>query len=198
MLLDEEPHSLIKQCFDNFNLAPDKQALKRAAGSYQTLNGFRKHHVAAEQEKLRELDRKLGSLQSQHNLTTQSHNPAEHAAEILRLDTEKFRVAKQVSDLEIEEERLAQELERLKGELEEVEAQGVQGGDLKKADLDNTETELLRLYFYRSLNIQAETDPAGNFNRAALYNKKTADSHVVTLKPEFSRFFYADYLWKHV
>lgn len=52
----------------------------------------------------------------------------------MRLDTEKFRVAKQVNDLEIEEERLSQELERLKGELEDVEAQGVEGGE-RKVDL---------------------------------------------------------------
>ncbi|EKG14152.1 Kinetochore-Ndc80 subunit Spc24 [Macrophomina phaseolina MS6] len=198
MLLDEEPHSLINQCYTNFNLAPDKQALKRAAGSYQTLNDFRKYHITAEQEKIRELDRKLGSLQSHHHLTTQSHNPAVHSQEILRLDTEKFKVAKQVSDLEIEEERLAQELDRLKGELEEVEAQGVQGGDLKKANLNATETDLLKLYVYRNLSIHPETDAAGNYTKATIHNTKKGDAHIVTLDPQFSRYFYADYIWNRL
>jgi kinetochore protein Spc24 len=58
----------------------------------------------------------------------QSHNPTEHAAEILRLDTEKFRIAKEASQLETKGERLEGELERTRQALEEVEAQGVEGG----------------------------------------------------------------------
>ena len=43
----------------------------------------------------------------------------EHASEIIALDTEKFKIAKKNSDLEIEGERLEQELLQTKGSIEE-------------------------------------------------------------------------------
>lgn len=133
---------LIHECTSNFSVDADKAALGRIENSRDTLVSFRQYRMNGEQMNLQKLTRKLGSLQSQHSLATQSHNPAEHAAEILRLDTQKFKVAKQVSDLEIEEERLMQELDRLKGELEELEAQGVEGGDLRKVDVDDEDAVL--------------------------------------------------------
>lgn len=48
------------------------------------------------------------------------------------LDTQKFRLAKSTSDLEIEGERLEQELESLKGRLLELELQGVEGGEAER------------------------------------------------------------------
>jgi kinetochore protein Spc24 len=45
----------------------------------------------------------------------------------LRLDTEKFKIAKQASDLEIEGERLGSELGRLQGSVGELEAEGEEG-----------------------------------------------------------------------
>lgn len=51
----------------------------------------------------------------------QSHNPSEHAEEILRLDGEKFRIAKEASDAEIEGERLEGECRRSEAMLTELE-----------------------------------------------------------------------------
>lgn len=62
-----------------------------------------------------------------------SHQSADHAAQIVELDTQKFRIAKAASDLEIEGERLEQELESLKGRLQELELQGVEGDEVAKA-----------------------------------------------------------------
>lgn len=62
-----------------------------------------------------------------------SHQSGDHAAQIVELDTQKFRIAKAASDLEIEGERLEQELETLKGRLQELELQGVEGDDAAKA-----------------------------------------------------------------
>ena len=45
------------------------------------------------------------------------------------MDTEKFRIAKEASQLETEGERLEGEVERTRQALEEVEAQGVEGGE---------------------------------------------------------------------
>ena len=57
---------------------------------------------------------------------------AQHAAEIVELDTRKFRVAKQVRDAEEESERLEGELENLRAELERVEGEGVEGSEATK------------------------------------------------------------------
>lgn len=46
----------------------------------------------------------------------------DHASEIIALDTEKFKIAKKNSDLEIEGERLEQDLLQTRGAIEECEA----------------------------------------------------------------------------
>jgi len=73
-------------------------------------------------------------------MTISSHNPTSHASEILRLDTEKFRVAKQASDLEIEGERLGAELARLGGVLSELEETGVEGAEVGRGGLEEDAT----------------------------------------------------------
>lgn len=45
------------------------------------------------------------------------------------MDTKKFRVAKQASELEVEGERLEVELGRVRRRLEELEGQGVEGDE---------------------------------------------------------------------
>lgn len=72
-------------------------------------------------------------MSSQHNETLSAHNSADHASHIVELDTRKFRIAKAASDLEIESERLAQELEGLKGRLHELDIQGIEGNENAKA-----------------------------------------------------------------
>ena len=76
-----------------------------------------------------ELARSLSSLQSQHQETVSSRSSADHASQILSLDTQKFRLAKSAADLEVESERLEQELEVLKHKLADLESQGLEGGD---------------------------------------------------------------------
>jgi kinetochore protein Spc24 len=85
------------------------------------------------------LSRNLSTLQSHHSETISSHSSADHASQILALDTQKFRTAKTASDLEIEGERLEQELEGLTGRLQELEFQGIEGseGDRGKQALEN-------------------------------------------------------------
>ena len=50
----------------------------------------------------------------------------------MKLDTEKFKIAKQASDLDIEGERLQSELSRLGNVLGELEAEGVEGGERER------------------------------------------------------------------
>ena len=80
-----------------------------------------------------ELSRSLTTLSNQHAETISSHSIASHASQIVELDTQKFRIAKAASDLEIESERLEQELESSKEKLVELEIQGVEGDESEKA-----------------------------------------------------------------
>ncbi|KAF2135560.1 uncharacterized protein K452DRAFT_330153 [Aplosporella prunicola CBS 121167] len=194
MLLDEDPATLIHQCATNFNIAPDRSALSRISTSQTHLSAFRSHHLGDQKATLQKLSRQLSSLQSQHSLTTSAHNPAAHAAEILRLDTQKFRVAKHVSDLEIEEERLEAELEMLRAQAEELDAQGVEGGE--RVGMSEEDAVVLKLKVYRSLGIDIDADPvSGAYNKAVIRNAAKGDVHVVNIDPKFSRFFYAKYFW---
>lgn len=72
-------------------------------------------------------------MSQQYNETISSHNSSDHASQIVELDTQKFRIAKAASDLEIEGERLEQELEGLKVRLHELDVQGIEGDETARA-----------------------------------------------------------------
>lgn len=72
-------------------------------------------------------------MNQQYGELLASNNTVDHASRIVELDTQKFRVAKTASDLEIEGQRLEQELEGLKSRLHELDIQGVEGDDNARA-----------------------------------------------------------------
>lgn len=67
-------------------------------------------------------------MKGQYDYEEERHDAGRHAAEMLKMDTEKFRIAKGVNDAEIESERLSGELAALKQQLETLEKEGVEGG----------------------------------------------------------------------
>ncbi|KKY33613.1 putative kinetochore protein spc24 [Diaporthe ampelina] len=195
MLLEEDPATLIHHTIQNFNIGPDKVAVARINDSLSTLQQARDLQRQEADAALKKLARQLGTLQAQHAELVSAHSPAEHASEISRLDTQKFRTAKAASDLEMETERLAGQLADLGARLQELELQGVEGAG---AGGDAVEDEvLLRLRVYRSLGIDVERDERdGEFTRAVVRNDRKGDVHVVNLDKKFSRFFYANYFWQ--
>ena len=80
-----------------------------------------------------ELSRTLNTLSSHHAETVAAHSSTSHASQIVELDTQKFRIAKAASDLEIEGERLEAEVDGLKNRLQELEVQGVEGDEVERA-----------------------------------------------------------------
>ncbi|KAI5866654.1 Spc24 subunit of Ndc80-domain-containing protein [Durotheca rogersii] len=207
MLLDEDPATLISHTINNFNIAPDKAAVSRVTDSISTLRQARELRIKDAEATLKKLVRTVGTLQAQHEELAAAHSSAAHASEISRLDTQKFRIAKAVSDLEMEAERLAATRADLAARLQELEIQGVEGGVEEEAarrrraaaapDLLDDEV-LLRLKVYRSLGIDLERGdgPDGEFSRAVVRNDRKGDVHVVNLDKKFSRFFYANYFWQ--
>ncbi|KAK1829182.1 putative kinetochore protein SPC24 [Podospora conica] len=199
MLLEEDPSTLIRHTISNFNIAPDKLAVARVAESLSTLQQAREYRLLDAETSLKKLARTLGSLSQQHQDLTASHSSAAHASEIARLDTQKFRVAKAASDLEMETERLQAQAAELSARLQELELQGVDGGDFGGTGGNGgVEDEvLLRLKVYRSLGIDIERDgKEGEFSRAVVRNDRKGDVHVVNIDRKFSRFFYANYFWQ--
>ncbi|KAK3688159.1 Spc24 subunit of Ndc80-domain-containing protein [Podospora appendiculata] len=200
MLLEEDPSTLIRHTIANFNIAPDKLAVARVSDSLSTLQQARNLRLADAEGALKKLSRTLNTLHSQHSELTAQHSSAAQASELARLDTQKFRIAKGVSDLEMETERLQTQAADLAARLQELELQGVDGGEGAQGGMGSVEDEvLLRLKVYRSLGIEIERDGkdgAGEFNRAVVRNDRKGDVHVVNIDRKFSRFFYANYFWQ--
>ncbi|KAJ4377016.1 putative kinetochore protein spc24 [Didymella sp. IMI 355093] len=195
MLLDEDPAALISQCTSHFKIANDTASLLRISDSLSTLSQFRTQHLQSLQSSLSQLSRTHQTLSANHSHTLSQHNPTNHAAEILRLDTEKFKIAKQASDLEIEGERLQQERERLSGVAQDLEAEGVEGGEREKSESEDA--TILKLKLYRTLGIDVEADSTtGQYNKAVIRNAAKGDVHVVNIDPKFSRHFYTNYFWR--
>ncbi|KAI9880124.1 MAG: kinetochore-associated Ndc80 complex subunit spc24 [Pleopsidium flavum] len=196
MLLDEDPATLIHHTIGNFNIHPDKLALGRINESLSALQQARDLRIREAESALKKLSRNLNTLASHHSETVSSHNAADHASQIVELDTQKFRIAKAASDLEIEGERLEQELEGLKGRSQELETQGIEGDDGMRDRREMEDETILKLKVYRSLGIDIESDNAGNYNKAVIRNFQKGDVHVVNIDSKFSRFFYANYFWQ--
>ncbi len=138
-------------------------------------------------------------MQAQHSELVSAHSSAAHASEIARLDTQKFRIAKAASDLEMETERLQTQAADAAARLQELELQGVDGASHGIAGgSGSVEDEvLLRLQVYRSLGIDVERDEKdGDFNKAVVRNDRKGDVHVINIDRKFSRFFYANYFWQ--
>ena len=83
---------------------------------------------------MRKLRRNLSSLSAQYEEALAVHDSSKHAAEIVELDTKKFRIAKAASELEIESERLESELEMLKEKLADLESQGLEGDEATRRE----------------------------------------------------------------
>ncbi|KAF2232625.1 Spc24-domain-containing protein [Viridothelium virens] len=197
MLLDEDPATLISECTSNFNITPDRAALSRISSSLSTLTTARSLRLSSATSSLQRLTRQLAHLSSQHDVETSAHNPTEHASRILALDTQKFRIAKAASDLEVEGERLEMEWEGQRGVLSELEAQGAEGGAAEREGREGEDEVILKLKVYRSLGIDIEPDrETGAYNKAIIRNSQKGDVHVVNIDPKFSRFFYANYFWQ--
>lgn len=137
VLFDEDPVTLISETTNQFHIAPDKESLTRISGSLHALGSARQSRLDNHHTVLKSLSRRLNNLQSQHNFEEERHDAGKHASEMLRMDTEKFRIAKSASDAEIEGERLSSELNALRQQLDTLEREGVEGGRRSAGDSED-------------------------------------------------------------
>ncbi|KAL2114765.1 hypothetical protein VUR80DRAFT_75 [Thermomyces stellatus] len=197
MLLSEDPATLINQTINSFNISPDKLAISRIGESVSTLEQARDLRIREAEDALKRLGRDLNKMQSQYDDLVSANASRDHATEISKLDSKKFRTAKEASDMEMETERLGLQLADLSARLQELELQGVEGEEGgRRRDLVEDEV-LLRLKVYRSLGIDIERDEEnGEFTKAVVRNDRKGDVHVVNMDKKFSRYFYANYFWQ--
>ncbi|KAG9248456.1 Spc24 subunit of Ndc80-domain-containing protein [Calycina marina] len=195
MLLDEDPATLIQHTIGNFNIAPDKQAVARINESLSTLQQARDLRVRESESALKKLSRTLTTLKNNYSETLSTHSSTAHASKIATLDTQKFRIAKSASDLEIESERLSSQLADLQARLQELEMQGVDGGDNARRGLVDDEISL-KLKIFSSLGIQPEKSGGVNYNKAVISHGTQGNLNIVSFDGKASRYFNANYLWE--
>ncbi|TKA70853.1 hypothetical protein B0A55_04989 [Friedmanniomyces simplex] len=199
VLFDEDPVTLIHETTAQFKTPPDRESLTRLSSSLAHLHTTRSHRLSTHHAALKHLSRKLNSLQSQVGFEEEGYDAGKHASEMLRLDREKFRVAKGVSEGEAEGERLGAELGALRGQLVGLEGEGVEGGRRVGggAQGEGEDEVVLKLHVYRSLGIAVTQDATtGEFNRAVIRNTDRGDVNVVNVDGKLSQSFYAKMFWE--
>jgi kinetochore protein Spc24 len=178
-----------------FHIAPDKESLTRVSGSLHALAAARQSRLDSQSSILATLSRRLNNLHGQYTYEEERHDAGRHAAEMLKMDTEKFRVAKGVHDAEVEGERLSGELAALRQQLATLEREGVEGG--KRGEREGDDEVVLKLQFYRSLGIDAVRDAeTGGFKRAVIRNAERGDVNVVELDGKLSERERVDAFWE--
>lgn len=134
VLFDESPVTLIRETTHQFHIAPDRDSLSRITSSLTSLSSARQSRLTHHQSALKALSRRLNGLEEGRRWEEDRHDAGGHAERMLRMDTEKFRIAKGVSDAEVEGERLENELVGLRGTVEGLEREGVEGGRWRGAE----------------------------------------------------------------
>lgn len=128
VLFDEDPTTLLRETTNQFHIAPDRDSLSRISDSLSSLSTVRRTRLDHHHSTLKSLSRRLNGLEEGRRWEEDRHDAGGHAERMLKMDTEKFRIAKGVSDAEIEGERLEGELSGLRAQLDALERQGAEGG----------------------------------------------------------------------
>jgi kinetochore protein Spc24 len=92
---------------------------------------------------------------------------------------------------------LSSQLADLHARLQELELQGVDGGDGARRSLVDDESSL-RLKIYRGLGMDVERDSNGEYTKVLMWHANDGKADVVNLDKKLSRFFYADYFWERL
>ncbi|EME47558.1 hypothetical protein DOTSEDRAFT_166707 [Dothistroma septosporum NZE10] len=198
VLFDEDPVDLMSATTSKFRIAPDKDSLNRISESLHTLASARQSRLDQQTDFLSSLSRRLNNIKGQYDYGEERYDAGRHAAEMLRMDTEKFRIAKGVNDAEIETERLGGQLAALKQQLDTLEKEGVEGG-ARRSVQEQEDANVLKLSFYRSLGIEIQQDAkTGEYNRAIAHNTGRGDVNVFDVDSSHSAGDYTKMMWESI
>ncbi|KAK5175491.1 putative kinetochore protein spc24 [Saxophila tyrrhenica] len=200
VLFDDPPTALLRETTSQFHIHPDRDSLSRISDSLSALSTARTSRLTHQRSTLKTLSRQLNALHEGRRWEDDHHDAGGHAERMLKMDTEKFRIAKGVSDVEIEGERLEGERAGLRAQLRGLEEQGVEGGGKRVGE--GEDEVVLKLHIYRSLGISATQDPkTGEFSRAVVRRVGSPESgshgdvNIINIDGKVDRSFYARELW---
>ncbi|KAL7269864.1 putative kinetochore protein spc24 [Rhizina undulata] len=192
VILEEKPHKLIAEVIGNFNIANDVQSIARTKAKLSHITTTREKSRDECQNLMRSLSRIRDVTKQSCEASMNSSSRKEHGQTMLKLDKEKFSLAKKVNDIDSGMHALEGQLARLREELEAVDSE-----DAVQQAMEAEDGTVLRLKVYRSLGMDIEGDGAGGYNKVVIRNPAKGDVHVVNIENKFSTFFYANYFWNN-
>lgn len=140
------------------------QSLSRISETLAAITATRAKILDDSRNVLRALSRKMEVSKQSMEATIAAASKREHGQNMLRLDREKFSLAKNINELESSSHHLEGQLARLKEELESVDGEDA----MQTAMMEAEDGTLLKLKVYRSLGIEIQEDGAGGYNKAVI------------------------------
>jgi kinetochore protein Spc24 len=188
---------LVSSTLENFEIQVDLDTWDRTEQSFKRLTDKRQHVVDKSQEALRTLTRKLELARASSEASHKSSHHREVSERIIELERQKLVLVKGINDVEQANASSQTVLERLKEELEQLDAQdAVQDAASRLVD----SATILKLNFYRSLGIsfvdEDDSDSSDNLTKAVV--QSSSGVYALPLDRKLSSQFIANYLWDHM
>lgn len=187
---------LLKSTIENFEIDEDLQTFDRIEESKKRLKEKKDRKTEESRDVLRSLSRRLELAKSSAEDSKNSSAQKEAAEETMRLEREKFSLAKSINDLESDYASNYATLEKLKDELELLNNQDV----VETVSPYVEDSTVLKLKLYRSLGIwfEGEDENIENTNKALVQSTDTNNVHMIHLDQKYSNHFVANYLWERL
>lgn len=188
--MSERLDQFFGQTLNNFEIAPDIQALSRIANILNDIQSKRRTKIDEASDTLRALERNLELSKSSLEQLENAQASSDLSSKMLTLDREKFALARNVNEMESSIQNLEAQLQRLKDEAAMLQEQDLTDVHLSAGSDDVT---YLKLKCYRALGIDLVKDKAGNFQKLVIQGDN--DVNIVKIDKKYSGFFYANYVW---
>ncbi|KAH8548869.1 Spc24 subunit of Ndc80-domain-containing protein [Umbelopsis sp. PMI_123] len=185
----DELHLLIRRTAEKFSPESDLALVQNTRETMQRVNEVRAKQHYHSQEEMRALMRQLEEARIQATRPNDVVDDREHIEALAQKDKEKYHWANQALELENENHTLEAQIQSLRGQIEDMEAQEVKVEDT----IDKT---TLQLQIYRGLGIELLDDGNGHFVKARIHSTRLNDLNTLPLNDKYSPFFYSNYLWE--
>lgn len=191
---DTEEHiQLLTQTIENFDIEGDIQTLDRIEDEIRRLRDRRETKLDEARTVLQSLSRKLEISRAASENSAHAEAQHQFSQESMKLERQKFSIAKSINELESIYESNISTLDKLKEELTRLESEDV----VVSAGALVEDSTILRLKLYRSLGISFDGDRVDNVSKALIQSSSTNNVQVFQLdKNNYSNYFVSNYLWE--
>ncbi|CAN6665147.1 hypothetical protein TRVA0_036S01266 [Trichomonascus vanleenenianus] len=183
---------LLRSTINNFEIEEDLQTFDRIDVNLKRLREKRDLKLEETRAVLKNLSRQadLARASAESSQNTQLQKQA--AEDAMKLEREKFALAKNINDLESSYASNLAILEKLKDELEQLNSEDT----VESAGVYVEDATVLRLKLYRSLGISFDGESVENPTKALIQSTSTNNVHVFPLDKNYSEQFVANFLWE--